>query len=511
MLHKTISKYCVLLTLSASILSAPVLAVPFDKSSRYYPEYTHTSAQGTPSIRTSGQTFIYIRSGAGIYRLTTMSGGRYWAKKAWPTLAERIKTDHASSIIDAPLGTNPIKLIINGQEVSFDAAQLLGGVKGEIKPIGNGLARSSGGVEVIDQDASLGSNPDYNNSDSTALCKRTGSCGGGVLGSSSGGIASSSGSVGSSSGSGGVLGGSSSGGPVSIPPAPYACMPATEAATISPATQVGIAQRINGGVHIMAPGNYRGLTLQGKSFGGATLKCSEPGACVFGNTTMNEVSNLTLDGIKVVGGGVDIRRSQNITIRCSTFAEQTNTGVLLSPGGGNSNIQIDNNVFHNHKVGCNLNNKSFCETVVGGTEVANMDYGIRVYNATSVFIRNNIFGSLANHWISLKWGAKYTLIDNNKFNSCGRNCIELGQEPNTVKTGYRSVGEAMLSNNTLSGKANMGILIQNIEKATLKNNNINISGTMVAIPPNYKKCKESTGGCPTLGTGYPANRQIIRQ
>jgi hypothetical protein len=299
------------------------------------------------------------------------------------------------------------------------------------------------------------------------------------------------------------------------PPPPPECTPATAQATVNPGNFSAALASLSGGQTIvLAPGNYPALNLSGKNFGGSTIQCAQPSQCNFGNSVLKNVAGLTIDGIKITRGGVglDIDDSQDITVRCSTFVEQSSTGVLLNPSRnpyeGNSNIVIDKNVFSNNSVGCNLNNKTECETEVGGSNVANMDYGIRIYDAKSVYIRQNVFGSIFNHAISFKDGVIYGLVDSNTFNSCERHCVQLGQEPNTMQTPYRSVRQVDVTNNTMSGKAITGVLVQNIEKANITNNTINVSGNAITIWPSYNKCGPSLGGCPLRGNGFPANREI---
>lgn len=505
------SYYISLLAILCIGLATPAIAEPFDSSSRYFPDYTHTTQSGTPSITTRGETMIYFRQGGKIYRIVPMSGGRYWFGYAWPQLTDRIEESHASSIIDIPANANPITVIINGKRVSFQSFSELGRFRGQIQPVSGGgsSTSSSSGADEEGQDTTPVSSGGHGGS--VPLCQLQGTCGG----SSSSGGASSGGSSsgGGSSGSGGGTA-SSSGGPVNIPPAPAECGGATAAATVNPGNFNSALATLGGGkTLVMAPGRYPAINLSGKSYGGATLKCATPGACQTSKAILSKVSGLTIDGIKVVGGGIgiEIAKSNDVTIRCSTLVEQTSSGIVLMPGGGNTQIKIDNNVFHNDKKGCNINNKSSCQTEVGGFPVANMDYGVRVYDAASVFIRNNIFGSLSNHWISLKWGTGYALIDKNRFNACGRICIQLGQEPNTAQRGYRSVKQAVVTNNTLTGYAARGIYIQNIEKATITNNTIGVTGRAMDVEAQYKNCKPSTGGCPLLGNGFPANRQVIQQ
>lgn len=306
--------------------------------------------------------------------------------------------------------------------------------------------------------------------------------------------------------------------PGTPPPPPVDCKPATVAATVNPGNFKSALANLSGSQTIvLAPGSYPALRITGKDFGGATIQCAEPSKCNFGSGgNLTKVSNLTLDGMKITAGGIGITLddTQNVTIRCSTFVEQSSSGIVSNPSKnyqGNSNLVIDKNVFSNNSVGCNINNKTECQTEVGGSAVANMDYGIRLYDASSVYIRQNIFGSIFNHAISFKEGVAYGLVEGNTFNSCERICIQLGQEPNTVPVGYRSIKHVDVINNTLSGKAARGMYIQNIEQANITGNTINVTGRQIDIAPSYTEgCNARVGGCPLLGSGFPANRQITQ-
>lgn len=305
----------------------------------------------------------------------------------------------------------------------------------------------------------------------------------------------------------------------SPPPPPPECAPAVASVTVNPGNfQSAIAGLGSGKTIVLAAGNYPSLRLSGKSFGGATIQCAEPSKCKFGSSKLAKVSGLTIEGIFIAGGsvGLDIDESKDITVRCSTFFEQANTGILLNPSinyQGNENIVIDRNVFSNNRIGCNKvvqDAGGGCKTEAGGQRVANMDYGIRIYDAKSVYIRQNIFGTIFNHAISFKDGAAYGLVEGNTFNNCERVCIQMGQEPNTVPEGYRSIKRVDFINNTLTGRASFGLSVQNIEEAVIKDNRIDVTGIAVHIDQDYGRCTVVTGGCPLLGSGFPPNRRVTQ-
>ena len=266
---------------------------------------------------------------------------------------------------------------------------------------------------------------------------------------------------------------------------------------------------------LLAPGDYQALEIRDRSDGVLTLRCSKPGACTIASgSVISSSDGLIIDGARFTGGNIalSITGSSNILIQRSAFVEQTATGILVKPGPVSNNIQITGNEFRNSSSGCQHNNAENCSGMLkDGTPVAEMDYGIRIYAASSIEITRNSFSSLFNHAISLKHSTGSAVIAENTFNGCGRICIQLGQEPNTVPSGYRSVVSAVVARNTLLGDALQGILVQNIEKAEIANNTIKISGRPIQIPDDYGKCHESTGGCPLMDTGFPADRVVLRR
>ena len=56
-----------------------------------------------------------------------------------------------------------------------------------------------------------------------------------------------------------------------------------------------------------------------------------------------------------------------------------------------------------------------------------------------------------------------------------------------------------------------GILTQNIQKAEINNNTMKISGRPIEAHDGYGRCRESTDGCPLMGTGFPAGRVVIQR
>ena len=265
----------------------------------------------------------------------------------------------------------------------------------------------------------------------------------------------------------------------------------------------------------LAPGDYGAIEVRDRSGGVLTLRCAEPGACTIGSeSSISDSDGVIVDGARFQGGNIalTITGSSNVLVRRSSFIEQTATGVLVAPRPASDNIQITENEFRNGSRGCQRNNRDNCSGALrDGTPVASMDYGVRVYAASTIEISKNSFSSLFNHAISLKHSTGLATIVENRFDGCGRICIQLGQEPNTVPSGDRSVTSAVVARNTLQGDALQGILVQNIEKADITDNVIRISGRPIQVPDEYGKCSKGTGGCPLLGSGFPAERTVIRR
>ena len=266
---------------------------------------------------------------------------------------------------------------------------------------------------------------------------------------------------------------------------------------------------------VLAPGDYGPIEVRGRSGGVLALRCAEPGACAIGSgSSISDSDGVIIDGARFQGGNIalSIAGSSNVLVRRSSFIEQTATGVLVMPRPVSDNIQITENEFRNGSRGCQRNNRDNCSGALkDGTPVANMDYGVRVYAASTIEISKNSFSSLFNHAISLKHSTGLATIVENRFDGCGRICIQLGQEPNTVPSGDRSVVSAVVARNTLQGDALQGVLVQNIEKAEITDNVIRISGRAIQVPDEYGKCSKGTGGCPLLGSGFPAERTVIRR
>ncbi|MFO1241676.1 MAG: right-handed parallel beta-helix repeat-containing protein [Rickettsiales bacterium] len=305
-----------------------------------------------------------------------------------------------------------------------------------------------------------------------------------------------------------IIGGGS---PANPPPPPAECTSAT-ANTSSIASAITMAK--TGKAAVLPPGSYGRMALSG-SFGGGTIKCAQPGKCNLGNSDVNGASNLTLEGFTVRGGGVGITvtSSRNVAIRCSNFIEQTSSGILINQGGsGSDQIKIHLNNFMANSSGCHVHEAGVCGTLSNGTPIASMDYGIRIYDAGVVDIQKNTFGTLFNHSISAKANVAYTYVSGNTFNKCGRNCIEPGQEPNTTRYPNRTSGEMVIVNNTFNDviKTATVLLVKNVRKVTFTGNRLNnVQGRLLNMY-SFKPGEAWSSGGTVIGTGVPADRQVIR-
>ena len=219
---------------------------------------------------------------------------------------------------------------------------------------------------------------------------------------------------------------------------------------------------------VLASGTYGKLNISNRSSGVLTVRCAVAGTCsVATESVISKVNGLIVDGIQITGGAMGLRitgGSKNVLVQNSTFVEQTAAGVTVGIGTQNDNVQIYNNEFRNSKMGCQQNNKSNCSgRLPDGTPVAEMDYGVRVYDTKYVEIKDNRFGTVFNHAISLKYSVVSALIQGNSFNSCGRTCVELGQES-------PASGEATVTGNTFQGSRLLDVYFKNIKKAVVTGN-----------------------------------------
>jgi hypothetical protein len=251
---------------------------------------------------------------------------------------------------------------------------------------------------------------------------------------------------------------------------------------------------------LLQPGRVGSIHISGEH--DITYRCASPGQCIMrGGASINNSSNIVFDGFRVEGAaqGLRITNSDNVTVQNSTFVEQTSAGVSVQPGPGSRNVVIRNNEFQNSKTGCSFIDPGNCSGHLSdGSPVSLMDYGVRIYgDGTTAEISGNHFSSLFNHAISLKSGASAVNITSNTFDSCGRNCIELGQES--------EVGEVYIARNNLQGRALKGILIKDVRKVSIVDNNISITGIPIYMQPgNYgSRVVDQKGGTAVIIEGPP--------
>ena len=241
---------------------------------------------------------------------------------------------------------------------------------------------------------------------------------------------------------------------------------------------------------VLTPGTYPRLSISNRTSGILTLRCSSPGECIVGTgSVVSNVNGLIIDGIQIRGGAEGLRvkgGSKNVLVQRSKFIEQTSAGLTLGIGTQNDNIQIYDNEFRNAKLGCQYNSSNCTGYLSDGSPVAEMDYGLRVYDTKSVDIKGNLFGTMFNHAISLKYSVVSASITNNTFDGCGRTCIELGQDS-------PACGEAVGTGNVFKGKRLHDVYFRNLNRAVITDN------TFIAAKTAFK-----------TGTG-PAGRVIIKE
>ena len=216
---------------------------------------------------------------------------------------------------------------------------------------------------------------------------------------------------------------------------------------------------------VLGSGTYSRLNISNRSTGVLTLRCATVGQCAVGNgSVVSNVNGVIIDGITITGGtnGLTIKASKNVLVRNSTFVEQTSAGLTANPGSQSDNIQIYDNEFRAATLGCQYGG-GYCYHFPNGEPIAEMDYGVRIYDTRMVEIKGNRFGVMFNHAISLKYSVVSANIENNMFNSCGRTCNELGQ--NTPVS-----GEVLVTGNTFSGQRTYDNAVGNIKKAMIINN-----------------------------------------
>ncbi len=280
-------------------------------------------------------------------------------------------------------------------------------------------------------------------------------------------------------------------------------------------TPSSLSSNLGAGCRILnlSPGNYGMLRINGHTGGVLTLKCIAVRQCNFngGSTGVPNITNsdgIVLDGLAWTGGYLTLEDSKNIRVQNSSFRNLVSSGLVVNLGDPANQVNIQlvaNDVYSD--------SNRIESTLSNGSKNYTMDYGFRIYNAKSIYIANNTFNGGFNHAISLKEGVGYALIENNTFISCGRNCIEPGQEPisstNTNDCQNITSDEAMITKNTFSGGGLIGVLIKNIRKVSVVSNSFEgFQGKTVSVVSFSPG--EQIGSCTVEGTGVPANREVIQ-
>lgn len=204
-----------------------------------------------------------------------------------------------------------------------------------------------------------------------------------------------------------------------------------------------------------------------------------------------------------------------MTVRCSTFKEQTGSGILLT-GSSSNQVRFQNNTLYNGKTGCQYGNNNCSGQLSNGTPVASMDYGIRIHQANNVEMVGNRFTGpggkgLFNHSISLKESVNYALIQGNIFDACGRNCIEPGQQDSNTHDGDISCGTATITGNIFNNVKSTRLLVKNIHRVVYSGNTFNNSTGPNVVLYNFTR---SARGYPLLNNattinGRPKDRTVI--
>jgi Periplasmic copper-binding protein (NosD) len=301
-----------------------------------------------------------------------------------------------------------------------------------------------------------------------------------------------------------------------LPDPPARCTPDSTSPNVTPGQIQGALDELQpGATLILAPGDYPGLHLSGRALDGATLRCAEPGQCRLANSTLTNVSGLTIDGISITGGnnGLALKGTENITIRCSTLKEQEGTGILVVNDAGN--LKLHNNEIYNYDLGCNTLDPGQCKYKSDGSLLPKTDYGIRIHNAKNIDIVGNHLDGLFNHAISLKERVASALIVDNTFEACGRTCIEAGQEPTTDASGDRSCGVALIARNRFSNvkkpESPVVLLVKNIHTVIFRDNVFsNVTSRRVVMHVFTKVPATPTGKSPgaLIDDGIPTDRTV---
>lgn len=149
------------------------------------------------------------------------------------------------------------------------------------------------------------------------------------------------------------------------------------------------------------------------------------------------------------------------------------------------------------------------------------DYGIRLHRIHDISITDNNLSSsrgpsIYNHDISLKERVGSALIADNFFNTCGRLCIEIGQEATTTASGDISCNQAEITRNSFNNvqgpEANVVVLVKNIHTIVYRGNVFNSVTvprmqlyTFTKVPSSPKGQKPGQ----LLHGGVPTDRTVI--
>ena len=168
-------------------------------------------------------------------------------------------------------------------------------------------------------------------------------------------------------------------------------------------------------------------------------------------------SNVTIENNQLLSSneGIEIFiGATNNTIQNNLISGNI-TGVLIDGGGSTGNI------IQNNRIGTNA---------AGDASFANQD-GIRINDASSTQIRNNVVSGNSNTGIWLTVNATSTLIDSNLIgvNAAGSGALGNGLSGITLNNGSNN---ATITNNTISANGQAGITVSNSSNANIQSNRI---------------------------------------
>jgi hypothetical protein len=167
------------------------------------------------------------------------------------------------------------------------------------------------------------------------------------------------------------------------------------------------------------------------------------------------------------GNGIEVLSGHDLAFTQNRFLQSTNYGLSMF-GKKQTDIRdvlVEGNVFRN----------KITDNEPGGIGGVRTDYGLRIHGTKTLVARNNLFDGYFNHALSVKEKAADILIERNRFNICGRICIEAGQEPDTAVGSRlidRTAANVNIRNNRFDGRndGTTGVFARNAERVYVTGN-----------------------------------------